>query len=85
MNNPKMCWVCGSEITEPIIEKLGTPIESLNLSSRARNCLQRASIESVEQLIQLNRKDFLRVRNLGERTASEIIERVKKFGFDWDI
>lgn len=81
----KVCWLCGNELKEPIIEKLGTPITDLGLSKRALNCLQRASIVCVEQLIKLDYKELLRLRNLGTHTAVEIINKVKAFGIDWVI
>ena len=85
MDRPKICWVCGGVIAEPMIEKLGTPITELKLSKRASNCLYRASIEYIEQLIKLDRKELLRLRNLGEHTAKELQDKIKAVGFDWDI
>lgn len=80
----KTCWICGSDIAEPIAEKLGTRIEELGLSIRARNCLRRASIEYVEELLLRleTRDELMRVRNLGVKTQEEIIESVRAFGFD---
>ena len=82
MSSPKQCWVCGGTITELIAEKLGTPIAELNLSRRASNCLCRANLESIDQLLKLDYKDLMRLRNLGKHTAREIINRVKELGFD---
>ena len=53
-----------------------TPIETLNLSSRAKNCLMRAEIEYVEQLIKLTEKDLLRLRNMGKHTVNEIKQKI---------
>jgi len=79
-----ICWVCGHDIDETTAEKLGTQIEKLGLSVRARNCLRRAGIEYVEELLfRLESKDELTtIRNLGAKTQKEIIESVKSFGFD---
>ena len=79
----KICWVCGSTISEPVAEKLETSVTELGLSSRARNSLKQNSIETVEQLIKLDHKRLLLMRNVGEHTAKEIISKVKLFGFVW--
>ena len=83
MNN-SICWVCGSNIPDTVIEKLGTPIAELGLSKRALNCLRRAEIETVEELVKFPHKDLLRIRHMGIVTVEEIIIKVKWFGFDWE-
>lgn len=54
----------------------GTPIEVLELSLRAYNCLKRAGIESVEQVRALTDEDFSHIRNLGRKQAEEIKQRL---------
>lgn len=71
------------EIAEKILTGNRTPITKLGLSGRATNALHRGGIEYVEQLIMLTKKDLLRLRNMGEKTAKEIQEKIKVFGFDY--
>ena len=70
-------------IADKLLSGFHTPIETLNLSNRAKNCLMRAEIEYVEQLIKLTEKDLLRLRNMGKHTLNEIKEKLIDFGFDF--
>jgi len=79
----KVCWLCGGELPQEIIEKLGTPIAELGLSNRALNCLARRNIEYVEELLQFDMKELLRIRNMGKHTAQEIVQKVNALGFGW--
>lgn len=49
-----------------------TPIESLELSARAYNCLRRAGVYSVEKLLTMTDEELKQVRNLGYKSLSEI-------------
>lgn len=49
-----------------------TPIEELDLSVRAYNCLKRAGIDTLSQLIRLEEKDLLKIRNLGKKCLKEV-------------
>ena len=81
----KVCWLCGGTVERTIAQKLGTPITEIGLSSRAKNCLRWRRIETVEELVKLSADDLFRVRGLGKITAKELKEKVKAFGFDWNI
>lgn len=52
------------------------PIEELDLSTRTYNCLKRADITKVGQLLQMDEKDLLSVRNLGSKSIDEIKEKL---------
>ena len=56
-------------------------IEELGLSVRAYNCLTRAGIKTVEDLTQMAEKDFVRVRNLGQKSKVEVIQKLHSLGF----
>ncbi len=56
-----------------------TPIEELDLSIRAYNCLRRAGVDSVEKLKTLSDGDLARVRNLGKKCIDEIRQKLKRF------
>jgi DNA-directed RNA polymerase subunit alpha len=65
---------------------LKTPIEDLNLSVRAYNCLRSAKIESLGDLVHYNTTDLLKFRNFGRKSLSEIenllTEKGLSFGMD---
>jgi len=53
-----------------------TPIEELDLSVRAYNCLKRSNITKVGQVLSMNEEDLLAVRNFGEKSLQELRERL---------
>jgi DNA-directed RNA polymerase subunit alpha len=55
-------------------------IEELDLSVRSYNCLKRAGINSVEELIQRNEEDMMKVRNLGKKSLEEVINKLEELG-----
>ena len=57
-----------------------THIDILKLSTRAKRCLDRRSIEYVEDLISLSKKDVMRIRYMGQHTFDEINAKVKSLG-----
>ena len=58
-----------------------TPIEELGLSVRAYNCLKRAAIAKVGQVLQMSDDDLLMVRNFGQKSLDELKERLAATGF----
>jgi DNA-directed RNA polymerase subunit alpha len=58
-----------------------TPIEELDLTTRTSNCLRRADITKVGQLLQMDEKDLLAVRNLGSKSIDEIREKLVEHRF----
>lgn len=55
-------------------------IEELDLSVRSYNCLKRACINTVEELIQRNEDDMMKVRNLGKKSLEEVIHKLNELG-----
>jgi DNA-directed RNA polymerase subunit alpha len=53
------------------------PIEGLNLSVRAYNCLKRAQINSVADLLEYSQEDLLEIKNFGAKSAEEVIEALQ--------
>lgn len=53
------------------------PIEELNLSVRAYNCLKRAQINTVADLLEYSQDDLLEIKNFGQKSAEEVIEALK--------
>lgn len=57
------------------------PIEELDLSVRAYNCLKRAGITKVGQVLEMTEEDLLSVRNFGRKSLDELRERLSARGF----
>jgi DNA-directed RNA polymerase subunit alpha len=55
-------------------------IEELELSVRPLNCLKRASIFTVEDLVKRSEEDMLKVRNLGRKSLDEVIKKLEAIG-----
>ena len=52
-------------------------IEELDLSVRAYNCLKRAGINTVSELVQRNQEDMMKVRNLGRKSLEEVEQKLE--------
>ena len=59
---------------------LETTIEELDLSVRSFNCLKRAGINTVENLINKSEEDMMKVRNLGRKSLEEVIAKLASLG-----
>ncbi len=56
-------------------------IEELDLSVRSFNCLKRAGINTVEDLISKSEEDMMKVRNLGRKSLEEVMQKLGSLGF----
>jgi DNA-directed RNA polymerase subunit alpha len=66
-------------------EEIQTPnisIEDLELSVRAFNCLKRANINSIAELLTKSENDLLNIKNFGKKSSDEVIERLHAFGLN---
>jgi DNA-directed RNA polymerase subunit alpha len=63
--------------TEDEDENNQIPIEGLNLSVRAYNCLKRAQINSVADLLEYSQEDLLEIKNFGAKSAEEVIQALQ--------
>ena len=79
------------QIAEPVIEVVeeapveaepSFTIEDLELSVRAYNCLKRASINSMAELLKKSEHDLLNIKNFGKKSSDEVIEKLHEFGLD---
>lgn len=76
--------------TEVMVEKddngkekiLEMTIEELDLSVRSFNCLKRAGINTVEDLINKTEEDMMKVRNLGRKSLDEVVLKLVSLGFE---
>lgn len=59
------------------------PISDLDLSVRSYNCLKRAGIDTIEDLLQKDGYDLQKIRNMGRKSLKEIYNKVHEKGFDF--
>ena len=62
------------------IKKLETPIEDLDFSVRAFNCLKRANINTLGDLTEKSELEMMKIRNLGKKSLKEVIDKIKSMG-----
>ena len=67
-------------IAEPASPDLELPIEALDLSERPRNCLRRAQIETVGELVQKTADDLLSITNFGHKSLEEVVAKLDELG-----
>ena len=60
---------------------LDMTIEDLDLSVRSFNCLKRAGINTVADLINKSEEDMMKVRNLGRKSLEEVVQKLNSLGF----
>lgn len=63
------------------LKKLSTNIDSLGLSARSFNCLDRSSIKLIGEIVLMSTNDLKNVKNLGKKSYDEIVEKVQEFGY----
>jgi DNA-directed RNA polymerase subunit alpha len=56
-------------------------IEDLDLSVRSYNCLKRAGINTVGELVRKTEEEMMKVRNLGKKSFEEVERKLKELGF----
>ncbi|MDP6281949.1 MAG: DNA-directed RNA polymerase subunit alpha [Acidimicrobiales bacterium] len=59
---------------------MALPIEDLDLSERPRNCLKRAQVDTIGQLLEKSEDDLLAVTNFGQKSLDEVIEKLDERG-----
>ena len=62
------------------VKLMELPIEEMDLSVRSNNCVKRAGINTVEDLVKKSRADMLKVKNLGIKSIEEVIQKVESYG-----
>ncbi len=62
------------------VKVLEMPIEEMDLSVRSYNCLKRANINTIDDLIKKSKNDMLKVRNLGLKSIEEVIQKLATYG-----
>jgi len=59
---------------------LELPIEDLDLSERPRNCLKRAQVNSIGELLEKSEDDLLAITNFGQKSLDEVIQKLDERG-----
>ena len=80
-----MVTVVGSSETAPVEEPVqagpgSVSIDDLDLSVRSNNCLRRAGINTVDELVQKTEEDMMKVRNLGRKSLDEVKKKLADLG-----
>ena len=65
---------------DPKVKALETSIEDLDFSVRAYNCLKRAGIHTLQDLVNKSESDMMKIRNLGKKSLKEVLDKVKDMG-----
>ena len=65
---------------DTITKTLETPIEEIEFSVRAYNCLKRANIHTMQDLIDKKEVEVTKIRNLGKKSLKEVIDKVNEMG-----
>ena len=65
---------------DTITKTLETPIEEIEFSVRAYNCLKRANINTVQDLIDKREAEVTKIRNLGKKSLKEVLDKVNEMG-----
>ena len=65
---------------DPKQKALETAIEDLDFSVRAYNCLKRAGIHTLQDLVNKSDSEVMKIRNLGKKSLKEVMDKVKELG-----
>ena len=65
---------------DPKQKALETSIEDLDFSVRAYNCLKRAGIHTLQDLVNKSESDMMKIRNLGKKSLKEVLDKIRDMG-----
>ncbi len=66
----------------PELKKLIQSIDTLGLSARSFNCLDRSNIKYIGEIVLMSTNDLKNVKNLGKKSYDEIVEKLAEYGFE---
>lgn len=69
-----------SKSEDPAVKILETSIDDLDFSVRAYNCLKRANILTLRDLVDKTENEMMKIRNLGKKSLKEVMDKVKDMG-----
>jgi DNA-directed RNA polymerase subunit alpha len=79
-NIANMTGMMIEKLDDPKLKALETTIEELDFSVRAYNCLKRAGIHTLQDLVNKSESDMMKIRNLGKKSLKEVLEKIKDLG-----
>lgn len=75
-----MTGIMNAKQEDSKLKKLERPIDDLDFSVRAYNCLKRAGINTLGDLTQKSELEMMKIRNLGKKSLKEVIDKIKDMG-----
>lgn len=72
-----------SKSEDPNVKILETSIDDLDFSVRAYNCLKRANILTLKDLVDKSENEMMKIRNLGKKSLKEVMDKVKDMGLNF--
>jgi DNA-directed RNA polymerase subunit alpha len=66
----------------PELKKLTQTIDTLGLSARSFNCLDRSNIKYIGEIVLMSTNDLKNVKNLGKKSYDEIVQKLSEYGFE---
>ena len=72
-----------AKVEDPSVKILETSIDDLDLSVRAYNCLKRAGILTLKNLVDKSENEMIKIRNLGKKSLKEVMDKVKDMGLSF--
>ncbi len=78
-----MSGIMQEKKVDTITKKLETPIEEVEFSVRAYNCLKRANIHTIQDLVDKREVEVTKIRNLGKKSLKEVIDKVADLGLSF--
>ena len=72
-----------SKSEDPNVKVLDTSIDDLDFSVRAYNCLKRAGILTLRDLVEKSENEMMKIRNLGKKSLKEVMDKVKDMGLSF--
>ena len=72
-----------SKSEDPSVKILETSIYDLDFSVRAYNCLKRANILTLKDLVDKSENEMMKIRNLGKKSLKEVMDKVKDMGLNF--
>ena len=72
-----------SKSEDPSVKIIQTSIDDLDFSVRAYNCLKRANILTLKDLVDKSENEMMKIRNLGKKSLKEVMDKVKDMGLNF--
>ena len=72
-----------SKSEDPSVKILETSIDDLDFSVRAYNCLKRANILTLKDLVDKSEDEMMKIKNLGKKSLKEVMDKVKDMGLNF--